>query len=206
MRGARHGLYKSPRTGVLSGQREEDPLPIFLCNCCRRQVVLCSSCDRGQRYCGSDCALDARWRNQREARARYQATPRGRALHAERNRQYRIRRRVTDQGPIPQGKPVENAADHTSLDRQAQAIEWPAAASSPRLEFFAAAAENRLLASFACPGFVGARRQNHPFGERAETGLSPPNLRGFRPPLTAIFGARPPHKLGEPRLERFRKV
>ena len=38
--------------------------------------------------------------DQREARRRYQATPRGRAMHAARNRRYRARGRcVTDHGP-----------------------------------------------------------------------------------------------------------
>ncbi len=40
-------------------------------------------------------------RSKRNARRRYQATPRGRAMHAERNRRYRARvRRVTDHGPV----------------------------------------------------------------------------------------------------------
>lgn len=56
-------------------------------------------CDRGQIYCNGTCAQEARRERQREARRRYQATPRGRAMHAARNRRYRARRRgVTDQG------------------------------------------------------------------------------------------------------------
>ena len=74
---------------------------IFLCVCCRRQVLVCRRCDRGQIYCTGTCAQEARREKQRNARRRYQATPRGRAMHAERNRRYRVRaRRVTDHGPV----------------------------------------------------------------------------------------------------------
>ena len=72
---------------------------MFLCVRCRCQVLVCRRCDRGQIYCAGTCAQEARRDRQREARRRYQATPRGRALHAERNRRYRARRqRVTDHG------------------------------------------------------------------------------------------------------------
>ena len=73
---------------------------MFLCGCCRSQVFVCRCCDRGQVYCIETCAQKARHDRQREARRRYQATPRGRAMHAERNRRYRARMRcVTDHGP-----------------------------------------------------------------------------------------------------------
>jgi hypothetical protein len=72
---------------------------LFLCARCRTQVLICRRCDRGQTYCAGICAQEARRERQREARRRYQATPRGRAMHAERNRRYRVRRRcVTDHG------------------------------------------------------------------------------------------------------------
>ena len=80
---------------------------LFLCGRCRRQVAICRRCDRGQIYCGPDCALEVRRRNQREARRRYQETDRGRRMHADRSRKHRARgRRVTDQGPPP-GRPPE---------------------------------------------------------------------------------------------------
>jgi hypothetical protein len=72
---------------------------MFLCGCCRSQVFVCRKCDRGQIYCIETCSQKARHDRQREARRRYQATPRGRAMHAERNRRYRARMRcVTDHG------------------------------------------------------------------------------------------------------------
>ena len=78
---------------------------LFLCGRCRSQVLVCRECDRGQIYCFGTCAQEARCKNQREARRRYQATPRGRAMHAARNRRYRARGRcVTDHGPTNEQK------------------------------------------------------------------------------------------------------
>jgi hypothetical protein len=91
--------------------KETSSCRFFLCARCRCHVLLCSRCDRGQIYCGRDCASEARRCKQREARARYQATVRGRELHAERNRQYRARRRcVTDQGSLSQVKVAQPVA------------------------------------------------------------------------------------------------
>ena len=84
---------------------DEASCRMFLCARCRSQVLVCRRCDRGQLYCFGSCAQEARHDRQREARRRYQATPRGRALHAERSRRYRARRRcVTDQGPAIERK------------------------------------------------------------------------------------------------------
>ena len=73
---------------------------LYLCARCRRQVVICPPCDRGQRYCGKGCAGTARAESLRAAGQRYQHTRRGRHRHAERQRRYRRRRgeKVTHQG------------------------------------------------------------------------------------------------------------
>ena len=67
---------------------------------CHTQVVLCSGCDRGHRYCGSACADTSREESQRAAGQRYQASRRGRHCHAARQQRYRQRQRekVTHQG------------------------------------------------------------------------------------------------------------
>jgi hypothetical protein len=84
---------------------------LFLCGRCRRQVVICRRCDHGQVYCGRDCALEVRRCSQREARRRYQATDRGRRMHAYRSREYRARGRgVTDQGQTPIHHPETGGA------------------------------------------------------------------------------------------------
>jgi hypothetical protein len=78
---------------------------MFLCARCCSQVFVCRRCDRGQTYCFGTCAKETRRDRQREARRRYQATPRGRTMHAERSRRYRDRSRcVTDQGLARESK------------------------------------------------------------------------------------------------------
>lgn len=92
------GICAGPGVSV-SHSADEAYCRMFLCARCRSQVLVCSRCDRGQIYCVGTCAQEARRDHQREARRRYQATPRGRAMHAARNRRYRARGRyVTDQG------------------------------------------------------------------------------------------------------------
>lgn len=101
---------------------------MFLCGCCRSQVLVCRRCDRGQIYCIKTCAQKVRYDRQREARRRYQATPRGRAMHAERNRRYRARMRcVTDHGLAnePEGRPSPNLDGGAALSQPAPSKKWP---------------------------------------------------------------------------------
>lgn len=79
---------------------------LFHCARCYEQVLICRCCDRGQIYCGDDCAALARRDHRREASQRYQQTDIGREKHAERQRRYRERQadkkdRVTHQGSEP---------------------------------------------------------------------------------------------------------
>ena len=77
----------------------ENTARLFNCARCRRQVVICSHCDRGNIYCGRGCSCSARRESVRAAGQRYQCTRRGRFAHAERQRLYRTRpRKVTHQG------------------------------------------------------------------------------------------------------------
>jgi hypothetical protein len=75
---------------------------LFNCARCGRQVVICSCCDRGHRYC-KGCAPAARQESRCAAGKRYQHSRRGRLAHAQRQRRYRARRqKVTHQGsPAP---------------------------------------------------------------------------------------------------------
>ena len=68
-----------------------DDARLFLCARCRRQVLICSRCDRGQHYCGARCSGLARRESLRGAGRRYQHSRRGRHCHAERQRRYRRR-------------------------------------------------------------------------------------------------------------------
>lgn len=79
-----------------------DTARLFNCDRCGGQVVICSCCDRGNRYC-QGCAPAARQDARRSAGKRYQHSRRGRLAHAQRQRRYRARRqKVTHQGsPAP---------------------------------------------------------------------------------------------------------
>ena len=78
---------------------------LFLCIRCRKQVCICSDCDRGQQYCGEDCALVARRQSLREAGRRYQSSRRGRARHAERMRRYRAKKQIVTHHSSPASTP-----------------------------------------------------------------------------------------------------
>jgi hypothetical protein len=73
---------------------------LFSCPRCHTLVAICSHCDRGQVYCDRSCSAAARSQGQRESGQRYQATERGRRLHAARQARYLIRRqaKMTHQG------------------------------------------------------------------------------------------------------------
>ena len=66
---------------------------LFLCARCRDQVLLCSHCDRGQRYCSRACASGSRRERQREAARNYQLSDIGQRKHAARTARWRERRR-----------------------------------------------------------------------------------------------------------------
>jgi hypothetical protein len=81
------------------------PARLFLCVGCRVQVVVCSRCDRGNRYCSRACWRQKRDLARREAACRYQRSRGGRARHAARSRRWRERialRTVQDSGPCDQ--------------------------------------------------------------------------------------------------------
>ena len=117
----------------------ESTARLFNCAGCRRQRLICSACDRGQRYCGPTCAQAARAASLRAAGARYQRSRAGRFGHAARQRRYRARQqKVTHQGSAvtatavssPASVPAAALAD--SPIRQAPA---PAIAAALRCHF-----------------------------------------------------------------------
>jgi hypothetical protein len=57
------------------------------------QVLLCSRCDRGQRYCGRACSRAAREDSRRQIARRYQCSRAGRIAHAARSRRWRQQHR-----------------------------------------------------------------------------------------------------------------
>jgi hypothetical protein len=64
---------------------------LFVCAWCGCEVVVCSCCDRGQIYCGVECAGQARRQTLRGAGRRCQQTRRGRRMHAARMARYRAK-------------------------------------------------------------------------------------------------------------------
>jgi hypothetical protein len=72
------------QAGVRSGR-------LFVCLWCCCDVVVCSCCDRGQIYCGVDCARQARRQTLRRAGRRCQQSRRGRRMHAARMARYRAK-------------------------------------------------------------------------------------------------------------------
>lgn len=79
---------------------------LYNCARCHCQVFICSDCDRGNTYCNTDCAQQARQESLRRAGQKYQQTFRGRLANATRQRRLRERQRqkVTHQGSTPQAK------------------------------------------------------------------------------------------------------
>ena len=88
------------------------PARLFLCAGCRVQVVLCSHCDRGNRYCSRTCWRQTHDLARREAACRYQRSRGGSVRHAARSHRWRQRtalraaegdavHKVTHQGSPP---------------------------------------------------------------------------------------------------------
>jgi hypothetical protein len=107
-RPAHPGLPGLPMHDSFADTRRVEPARMFLCARCRTQVLVCSHCDRGQRYCPDECYALTRRRAQREAGNRYQHSLKGRHKHAQRMRLWRARsvvrvNKVTHQGSHPIG-------------------------------------------------------------------------------------------------------
>lgn len=75
----------------------------FLCALCRAPVLVCSHCDRGQRYCAGPCSAISRRAAQQEAGQRYQSSRAGRFNHAARTQRWRTRQASKTQSVTHQG-------------------------------------------------------------------------------------------------------
>lgn len=80
------------------------PVSSRLYHCCRcnAQVIICTRCDRGQRYCAGECRHEARSESRKRAAKKYQSSRAGRFNNADRQRRFRERKKqkVTHQGSI----------------------------------------------------------------------------------------------------------
>lgn len=59
------------------------------CKFCEKFFIVCSTCYRGQEYCGDECRSRSRRRNNRASSRAYQKTHRGKKNHAARQQSYR---------------------------------------------------------------------------------------------------------------------
>jgi len=107
---------------------------------CHAVFFVCSSCERGQRYCSRTCSRRARLLQHRHANRRYQTSREGKRDHSKRQEQYRQRRAqsiVTDHSSISISFPassdcekVETAVNDTPRPSPAAALprwteNWP---------------------------------------------------------------------------------
>lgn len=71
----------------------ENSARLYHCARCRRQVIVCRYCDRGQIYCSGSCAQIRRQESLRAAALRYRQTYQGKLKSALRQQRYRQRLR-----------------------------------------------------------------------------------------------------------------
>ncbi len=73
---------------------------LYSCCRCNAQVIICSRCDRGQRYCAGVCRHEARSESTKRSTKKYQSTRTGRFNNAARQQRFRQRKqqKVTHQG------------------------------------------------------------------------------------------------------------
>ena len=90
---------------------------------CGELFFLCSSCDRGQRYCSQRCREKARRQQRRAANQRHQQSREGRLDHRDRQRQYRQRqaRRPRNRPHCPAFSVTDQGSQPTTLAARIQA-------------------------------------------------------------------------------------
>ncbi len=92
---------------------------LYHCHRCHAQVIICSSCDRGQRYCSRECAVSARLESRRRAGKKYQSTHSGRFHNADRQQRFqeRQKQKVTHQGSLQVTAHDVLKRKHTGLEK-----------------------------------------------------------------------------------------
>ena len=104
---------------------------LFLCARCQAQVLVCSQCDRGHRYCANGCANITRRSRQREASNRYQQSRTGRHKHAARMHQWRKRRAASAKIVTHHGSKITPADDVLAANESPTATSPDSQAPSP---------------------------------------------------------------------------
>lgn len=130
---------------------------LFLCARCRKQVIICRRCDRGQIYCAEGCSQIARQHSLRAAARRYQQSRPGRLRHAERMRRYRHRQqKVTHQGSEPAAS-NDLLSANSPISRSSPVLDAePVDHAAVRCCFC-----GQIGSAFARQGFLRHRRVHH---------------------------------------------
>ena len=84
---------------------------VFFCARCGKLAIICSTCDKGNRYCSPECASEAREEIVCEAKSRYRNSEDGRITQKFRQRRHRSRlgADVTDQSSSVSGRCETNS-------------------------------------------------------------------------------------------------
>lgn len=99
---------------------------LYHCCRCHAQVIICSRCDRGQRYCSGQCRFLAHTASRKRAAKRYQSTRKGRFNNAARQRRFREQntQKVTHQGSAV--KPLRDLLKvQLMLAKKTQSLSFP---------------------------------------------------------------------------------
>lgn len=99
---------------------------LYYCCLCRAQVIICTRCDRGQRYCPDGCSQKARKKSVERAGKKYQSSRSGRFNNAKRQQQYRQRQRqkqkVTHHSSAPPTRCAVLKSTRDSLKKSAKKV------------------------------------------------------------------------------------
>jgi hypothetical protein len=75
---------------------EPRPAVEFLCAQCSKQVVVCRSCWRNQKYCSEECSNLAYAERHRLKQKKYRMTEKGSSAHKASQKRYRLREKNRD--------------------------------------------------------------------------------------------------------------
>jgi hypothetical protein len=139
---------------------------LFVCAGCRCQVLICTSCDRGQIYCAGNCAPQARRRSLLAAGRRYQTSRRGRLAHAVRARRYRARsKKVTHHGSPARPTDGLLAPSSPTVASDEKASTDPPSPPAPRCHWC-----RRRCSALVRQGFLRRRARRQGVGQQDRMG------------------------------------
>ena len=127
---------------------------------CGVMFYICSSCYRGQVYCGDECRRRMRRQQMRVANRKHQDSPEGRLDHRDRQRAYRERcslRRVTDHTSA--GRHSVRQYQGTMDKNAKKAALWGGISASAGIEAAPSRHPGRLHRVWAHAAVIGPERE-----------------------------------------------